>query len=353
MPPPTIKVLLASTMGFSRCAAFGGRGPRYFGALIVFQLAGCDNPSPWNQIDEFSVRMDAPGDMRAFVRVVERQGFAAAATSLGLTPSAVSRLVSKLENRLGLRLLHRTTRRLTLTSEGEVYFARARSILADIDEIETEVRKLRGAPRGRLRINTSNAFGIRQLVPALPDFLQRYPEIEVELAFADRAADLTTEHADVAIRAGLVNELSLRAQKFAEFERIICAAPSYLERHGVPHKPEDLAKHVCIVAVPLSPWPFHTRKGTEFLKILPRVTSDNGEAAVQLALDGVGIVRLADVIVGEEIRRGRLVRLLTDVHMREPVPLSAVYAPGRDRLPKVSVFLDFLVERFGSAPWQQ
>ena len=297
--------------------------------------------------------MDAPGDMRAFVRVVERQGFAAAAASLGLTPSAVSRLVSKLENRLGLRLLHRTTRRLTLTSEGEVYFARARSILADIDEIETEVRKLRGAPRGRLSINTSNAFGIRQLVPALPDFLQRYPEIEVELAFADRAADLTTEHADVAIRAGLVNELSLRAQKFAEFARIICAAPSYLERHGVPHKPEDLAKHVCIVAVPLSPWPFHTRKGTEFLKILPRVTSDNGEAAVQLALDGVGIVRLADVIVGAEIRRGRLVRLLTDVHMREPVPLSAVYAPGRDRLPKVSVFLDFLVERFGSAPWQQ
>jgi len=125
MPPPTIKVLLASTMGFSRCAAFGGRGPRYFGALIVFQLAGCDNPSPWNQIDEFSVRMEAPGDMRAFVRVVERQGFAAAAASLGLTPSAVSRLVSKLENRLGLRLLHRTTRRLTLTSEGEVYFPRA------------------------------------------------------------------------------------------------------------------------------------------------------------------------------------------------------------------------------------
>jgi DNA-binding transcriptional LysR family regulator len=297
--------------------------------------------------------MDAPGDMRAFVRVVEQQSFSAAAASLGLTPSAVSRLVGKLEDRLGLRLLHRTTRRLTLTSEGEVYFARARSILADIDEAETEVRKLRGAPRGRLRINTSNAFGMHQLVPALPDFLQRYSEIEVELSFADRAMDLITEHVDIAIRAGPITEQSLRAQKFAEFERIICAAPSYLERCGVPRKPTDLAKHVCIVAVPSIPWSFHTRDGTESLKILPRVTSDNGEAALQLALDGVGIVRLADVIVGKAIRSRRLVPLLTDVHKRELVPLSAVYALGRHRLPKMSVFLDFLVERFGSAPWRQ
>jgi DNA-binding transcriptional LysR family regulator len=261
--------------------------------------------------------------------------------------------VSKLEDRLGLRLLHRTTRRLTLTSEGEVYFARARSILADIDEAETEVRKLRGAPRGRLRINTSNAFGMHQLVPALPDFLQRYSEIEVELSFADRAMDLITEHVDIAIRAGPITEQSLRAQKFAEFERIICAAPSYLERCGVPRKPTDLAKHVCIVAVPSIPWSFHTRDGTKSLKILPRVTSDNGEAALQLALDGVGIVRLADVIVGKAIRSRRLVPLLTDVHKRELVPLSAVYAAGRHRLPKMSVFLDFLVERFGSAPWRQ
>jgi DNA-binding transcriptional LysR family regulator len=156
---------------------------------IVFRPAGRDNPSSWNKIDEFSERMDAPGDMRAFVRVVEQQSFSAAAASVGLTPSAVSRLVSKLEDRLGVRLLHRTTRRLTLTSEGEVYFARARSILADIDEVETEVRKSRGTPRGRLSINTSNAFGIHQLVPALPEFLQRYPEIEVELSFADPSSN--------------------------------------------------------------------------------------------------------------------------------------------------------------------
>jgi DNA-binding transcriptional LysR family regulator len=296
--------------------------------------------------------MDDPRDMRAFVRVVEQRSFSAGAAALGLTPSAVSRLVSRLEDRLGLRLLHRTTRRLTLTSEGEVYFARARLILADIDEVETEVRKLRGAPRGRLSVNTSNAFGIHQLVPALPEFLQRYSEIEVALSFADRAVDLIEENADVAIRAGQINELSLRAQKFAEFERIICAAPSYLERCGAPRKPADLAKHVCIVAIPSDSWLFHAREGTESLKILPRVTSDNGEAALRLALDGVGIVRLADVIAGEAIRRGLLVPLLTDVHKREPIPLSAVYAPGRQRLPKLSVFLDFLTEKFASGPWR-
>jgi DNA-binding transcriptional LysR family regulator len=321
--------------------------------LIVFSLIKCDNSQFWNHIDEFLERMDPLRDMRAFVRVVERHSFSAAATSLGLTPSAVSRLVSRLEDRLGLRLLLRTTRRLRLTSEGEVYFARARSILADIDEVETEVRKLRGAPRGRLGINTSNAFGIHQLVPALPEFLQRYAEIEVDLSFTDRVTDLITEHADVAIRAGQVDELSLRAQKFAEFKRVICAAPSYLDRRGVPRKPAELVQHVCIGAVPSSPWPFATCAGSEFLKILPRVTSNNGEAALQLALDGVGIVRLADVIVAEEIRRGRLVQLLADVHNSEPVPLSAVYVPGRHRLPKVSVFLDFLVEHFGSAPWRQ
>src|ERR1700682_4719918 len=126
--------------------------------------------------------MDSAGDMRTFVRVVEHQSFSAAATVLGLTPSAVSKLVSRLETRLGVRLLHRTTRRLALTSEGDVFFARARQILADIEEAEAQVAKLRGAPRGHLRVNTSIGFGVHQLAPALPDFLTRYPEIEVELS---------------------------------------------------------------------------------------------------------------------------------------------------------------------------
>jgi DNA-binding transcriptional LysR family regulator len=297
--------------------------------------------------------MDTTNDMRAFVRVVEHQSFSAAAVVLGLTPSAVSKLVSRLEDRLGVRLLHRTTRRLALTSEGEVYFARARQILADIEEVEAEVTRSRGSPRGRLHVHTSNAFGVHQLAPALPEFLMRYPDIEVELSITDRIVDLVGERADVAIRGGPIADTSLSARKIGEFERTICAAPSYLARRGVPRTPTELASHVCVVAAPMpSRWPFRTRTGLDLVEIMPRVTTDNGEAALRLALGGAGIARLADVIIGEPIRSGLLVPLLTDVHHTELLPLSAIYLAGRHRLPKVRVFLDFLVEQFASAPWR-
>jgi DNA-binding transcriptional LysR family regulator len=297
--------------------------------------------------------MDAAWDMRAFVRVVEHQSFSAAATFLGLTPSAVSKLVSRLEERLGVRLVHRTTRRLALTSEGEVYFARARHILSDIDEAEAEVARSRGSPRGRLHVNTSIAFAVHQLAPALPEFLMRYPNIQLDLSITDRVVDLVEEHADVTIRNGRIVDMALAARKIAEFERVICAAPSYLSRHGMPRSPADLANHVCIVMKTTSSrWPFRKSDGIDHVEITPRVTTDNGEAALRLALDSAGIVRLSDMMLGEPVSRGLLVPLLTDIHYTEPLPVSALYLAGRHRLPKVRVFLDFLVERFASAPWR-
>jgi DNA-binding transcriptional LysR family regulator len=298
--------------------------------------------------------MEATSDMRAFVGVAEHQSFSAAANVLGLTPSAVSKLITRLEERLGVRLLHRTTRRLALTSEGDLYFARARQILADIEEAEAEVTKSRGSPRGHLHVNTSNGFGVHQLAPALPDFLMRYPDIEVELSITDRIVDLVADHADMTIRAGRIVDMSLTARKIADYERTICAAPSYLARCGVPRTPADLAKHVCIVMAFQTPsrWTFRARDGTDEVEIAPRVTTDNAEAALRLALEGGGIVRLGDPVVAEPVRRGLLVPLLTDVHHPEPLPLSALYLAGRHRLPKVRVFLDFLIERFGSAPWR-
>ena len=189
---------------------------------------------------------EAVGDMRAFVRVVERQSFSAAAEDLSLTPSAVSRLVARLEDRLGARLLYRTTRRLSLTSEGELYFARARQIVSDIDEAEAEVARSRAAPRGHLHVNTSNAFATHQLAPVLPAFLVRYPDITVELSVTDRVVDLVEDYADVTIRAGRIPDTTLSARKIAEVARVICAAPSYLAQYGTPRVPADLAKHVCI-----------------------------------------------------------------------------------------------------------
>jgi len=190
--------------------------------------------------------MDIAGSMQAFVQVAERQSFSAAAMVLGLTPSAVSKLVTRIEDRLGVRLLHRSTRRVSLTSEGEAYFARARQILADIEEAEAEVARSRGAPRGHLHVNTSIAFAIHQLTPALPDFLTRYPDIEVGLSVTDRVIDLVEEHPDVTIRNGRIVDTILSARKIAEFARTICAAPSYLSRRGMPRTPADLANHVCI-----------------------------------------------------------------------------------------------------------
>jgi DNA-binding transcriptional LysR family regulator len=179
-------------------------------------------------------------EMQAFVQVVERGSFAGAATLLGLTPSAVSKLVSKLEDRLGVRLLHRTTRRLALTSEGDVYFARSRQILADIEEVEAEVAKLRAAPRGHLHVNTSNGFAIHQLVQALPDFLARYPDIQLELSVTDRIVDLVTERADVVIRTGPIVDTTLTARKIADFQRTLCASPAYLKRLVLRARPRIL-----------------------------------------------------------------------------------------------------------------
>jgi len=299
--------------------------------------------------------MDVTSDLRAFVRVMDRGSFSAAAKDLGLTPSAVSKLVSRLEDRLGARLLQRSTRRLALTPEGETFLARARRIVADIEEAEAEVARMRGAPRGRLHINSGTAFGLHQLAPALADFLARYPEIDVELSITDRLVDLIEAQADIAVRSGHLPQGPFIQRKIADLQRVICAAPAYLARRGTPQLAADLKNHDCIVvATPgLSRWPFNTPAGVDVVDIRPRVLTDDAEAALRLAIAGAGIVRLSDVIVGAPLRNGELVPLLTDSHHVEPFPLAAIYPAGRQRLPRVAVFLEFLLARFASAPWRQ
>jgi DNA-binding transcriptional LysR family regulator len=298
--------------------------------------------------------MDTASDLRVFVRVLERGSFSSAAKDLGLTPSAVSKLVSRLEDRLGVRLLERSTRRLALTPEGETFLARARRIVADIDEAEAEVMQARGAPRGRLRINSGTAFGLHQLAPALADFLARYPEIDVDLSITDRYVDIIEEQADIAVRSGHIPEGPFIQRKIADLQRVICAAPSYLKRRGTPRVAADLKDHDCIVVAGpgLNRWPFNVRGGVDVVEVRPRVSTDDAEAALRLAIEGAGIVRLSDVIVGSPLRDGQLVALLTDTHHIEPFPLAAIYPAGRQRLPRVAVFIEFLVERFSLAPWR-
>jgi DNA-binding transcriptional LysR family regulator len=297
-------------------------------------------------------------EMTTLVAAVEHGGFSAAARSLGVTPSAISKTITRLETRLGVRLLNRTTRRLTPTAEGETLIARARHILAELDEAEMEVTRTRGAPRGFLRINTLVAFGLHTLPPVLPEFLRRYPEVHVELSVTDRLIDLTDEGVDLAVRSGRLPDSSLVARKICDTERMICAAPSYLKRHGTPRRPEELLGHNCIVIggyPQLRRWPFDDPQapgGIRTIEVGGNVSANNAENVLQMALLGVGIVRLGDLVIAEHVNARRLVPILADRHHVEPLPLHAVYPQSRLRSPKVAAMVDFLIEKFAHAPWR-
>jgi DNA-binding transcriptional LysR family regulator len=300
--------------------------------------------------------MDRAAEMTAFVRSVDGGGFSAAARELGLTPSALSKLVTRLEDRLGARLLQRTTRRLQLTPEGEAFYVRSRRILADMDEAEAEVVEAGVRPTGLLRLHCGSAFGMHQLAPAIPLFLERHPGVELDITISDEPLVGLGEGVDLAIRIGPLDESSMVARRICNLERVICAAPSYLERCGVPRTPDDLQHHNClwITSLPvLRRWPFDTDDGIRVVHIDGNVVANNAETVLQLAMAGVGITRLTDVIVGDAIRRGELVPILSDWHHVEPVPLYATYPSGRNLSPKIRAMVDFLVEQFGPAPWRR
>ncbi|MCB4822455.1 LysR family transcriptional regulator [Roseicella aerolata] len=296
--------------------------------------------------------MSQPSDMAAFVRIVETGGLAPAARDLGLTPSAMSKQLARLEARLGVRLLTRTTRRISLTPEGETYLARARDILLLIEAAEQDVTAGRGRPGGLLRVNTGTAFARHRLIPLLPAFFERYPAVTLDLSVTDRRVDLVAEQADVLLRTGPLGDSSLIARKIAEGGRVICAAPAYLERRGRPATPDGLLSHDCLVLRGLSrltAWPFRTATGLQTLTVRGVATTDSAEALRDMALAGLGIIRVSAFIVARDISEGRLVPLFEELHVSEDVPVWAVTAPGRHRLPRVQAFVDFLARH--AAEW--
>lgn len=294
--------------------------------------------------------------MTAFVRAVELGGFTPAAREMGLTPSALSKLVSRLEDRLGVRLLTRSTRRQQMTAEGEAFFNRARPILSAIDEAEAEIAQAGQYPRGLLRLHCGSAFGMHQLTPAIPLFLEAYPDVELELTISDQLPGPGEDHFDLIVRIGALDDSSAIARRICNVERVICAAPAYLARRGTPRTPDDLQQHNClwITSLPaLRRWPFDTDDGVRVVHIGGNVVANNTETVLQLALAGVGITRLTDIVAGEALRSGALVPILTDWHHVEPVPLYATYPGGRHVSPKVRAMIDFLVDTFGQMPWRQ
>jgi len=299
--------------------------------------------------------IDHASEMAAFVRVVEAKGFSAAAPALGLTPSAVSKLVTRLEARLGVRLLQRTTRALSLTVEGEAFYAAARRIVGEIAALEAEMSDQRGTPHGLLRVTTSLDFSTHFLAPVVGNFLERYPAIQLELMPTDRVLDMVEEGVDVAIRIGRLVDSSFMARKIGDDVRLVCAAPSYLAAHPAPRRPEDLARLNCIVSrdrAYLNRWHFRVDGEVREIEVGGRLAVSEGEAQMRLALQGLGIVRLTRLTVAGAIKRGELVALLQEYSAEEPVPIHAVYPHRKHLASKVTAFVDFILEKFTPAPWE-
>ncbi len=298
--------------------------------------------------------MEQNSEMAVYVAVVREAGFSAAARKLHLTPSAVSKQITRLEDRLGVRLLNRTTRRFSMTEEGETFFHRAVSILADIAETEAMISNRGGSPRGILRVSSSTTFGRLQIVPILPEFLASYPDIKLQLSLTDTVVDMVQEGFDVAIRIAELSDSSLVARRLGVDRRIVVAAPSYVEKHGLPKLPEDLSEHNCLIlstAQALSDWEFSQGGETRKIHVDGPFEANSGVAVHAATLAGIGIAQLASYVAVPDLKAGRLISCL-DEFVTTQRPIYAVYPHRRHLSPKVRVFVNFLIDHFTPvAPW--
>ena len=285
--------------------------------------------------------------LEIFATVAGAGSFSAAGRALGLSPSAVSRAVDRIEARLGVRLLLRSTRALTLTTEGHAYRAAARRILLDLDDAEQAIAD-RGAPRGRLRISMAQSYGRLFIVPLLGEFAQLYPHILIDVSLSDRLVDIAAGAADVALRFGPLADNALTARKIGEYRRVVVASPGYLQQHGTPRTPEDLLDHNCLGfnfrrAEPV--WPFRTDGRDYALAVSGNIEANSGETLGQLAANGVGIARVGAFSVAAEIAEGRLLPILENHNPGDIEQIHAVFMGGANTPARVRVFVDFLVER--------
>lgn len=289
------------------------------------------------------------GALAAFVAVIDTGSFSGAAERLGQTPSGVSRTIARLEKQLGMTLIHRTTRRLDLTEEGVWLLARARRILADLDETESLAAHARTQPAGLVRVNAATPALDHLVAPLLADFLDAYPQVQVELASGETVVDLIEEKADVAIRIGELPDSTLNARRLGESRIRVLASPGYLERHGTPGRVEELARHRLVGFVApasLNTWPLHAGDGAEAgLRIAPHVTATSGETIRHLALRGAGIVSLSDFLTRADVAAGRLVPLLEDAALPWSQSVWAVFYKQGALAPRVKALVDFLAER--------
>ena len=293
--------------------------------------------------------MDRFTALTVFAQVADSLSFSAAAKQLGLTPSAVSKQIAQLEDRLGARLVQRTTRKLALTEAGTAFLPHARQILGALEDAEAAVTNLAEAPRGVLRVSLPTNFAQMHVGPVLPAFLARYPEVRLEVSITDRFIDLVQEGIDVAVRIGALNDSTLVARRLAPNRRVVAAAPGYLDRHGRPAVPRDLLTHNCLIYGEPGrsiAWVFNDGSERITVPVGGSLRCNDTEVLLKAALAGAGIVRMSTYVLVDALAAGRLVPLLPTYEVQES-EVYAVYPAGRHLSPKVRVFIDHLVETVG------
>ncbi|NNU42074.1 LysR family transcriptional regulator [Ramlibacter montanisoli] len=293
--------------------------------------------------------MDRFQEMRVFAAVVDAGSFVGAADELDLSKAAVSRLVSELELRLGVRLLHRTTRRLSLTAEGEVFFARCKELLAGVEEAEAEITERSGHAVGVLKVSAPFSFGVLRLAPLWGDFLAAHPQIQLEITLSDRFVDLVDEGFDLAVRIARLESSSLVSRRLSSTRMVLCASPRYLKAHGKPKHPSDLAAHTVLAYSLLAvgdTWEFQGPDGPVSVKVQPRMKTNSGDTCREVAVAHQGIVLQPLFLVEHELRAGRLVELLPEYRSHE-LGVYAVYPSRKHLLPKVRLLIDYLAAALG------
>ena len=292
--------------------------------------------------------MDKFLEMQTFVKVVEGRSFVNGAEALGMSKAAVSRYVGDLEARLGIRLLHRTTRRLSLTEEGQLFYSRCKELLASVEEAEGEVTARHVSASGLIRVNAPVTLGIRHLAPLWGEFMGLHPAVTFDITLLDRVVDIVAEGYDLAIRIAVLPSSSLISRKLSTSRLVLCASPQYLQKRGTPRHPAELAAHTTISYSYLSTkdeWQFDGPEGTISIRTHPRIHTNSGETCRAAALAHQGIVLQPTFLVGEDLARGRLVELMPEYRSIE-FGIYAVY-PTRKHVPtKVRVLIDFLLECF-------
>lgn len=291
------------------------------------------------------------GEMLAFVRVVETGSFSGAGKDLDMTASAVSKVVTRIEQRLGVLLLKRSTRALSVTAEGKQFYESCVRIVTDIDQAESDLASRTGSPRGMLRVNASLPFGNHWLLPLLPEFRHRYPEVILDISLTDAVVDLNRDSVDVAVRMGPLADADFHARLLGRSRRAVVAAPSYLERHGYPERPIELSNHQCFnfnFRRSMDEWPFIVDGEHVSVSIRGSTLTNNGETMRQLTLDGLGISRLGIFHIAKDIENGRLVEILPDYNAGDIEEINVVYSSRRHMPARSRVFIDYLIEKLRS-----